>query len=243
MSSFLSSHQCAALELRSIAFFGRRFSEYLRFFSLDAANLRGRRVLDVAAGPSSFTAEACALGIDATAVDPLYGYTPDALSQHVTIDYAAMTAQMRAKAELFRFRAFASLDAAEADRRYAAELFLADYAGHFVHGRYRCGALPQLPVDDGAMDYVLCAHLLFVYARVFDLDFHVAACRELVRVSRGEVRIHPLVGLDGKRYAQLPELREALAGEGIASDVVPVAYEFFAGANEMLVLKRVAACA
>jgi 2-polyprenyl-3-methyl-5-hydroxy-6-metoxy-1,4-benzoquinol methylase len=234
----LSSCESAALELRGISFFGRRFSEYVRFFSLDPDRLRGRRVLDVAAGPSSFTAEACALGIDAVAMDPLYGYRPDALAQHVAIDYAKMTAQMREKTELFRFRSFSSLEDAEADRRRAAQRFLQDYAEHFVHGRYRCGALPELPADDGAFDIVLCAHLLFVYERMFDFDFHVAACRELMRVSRGDVRIHPLVGLNGKRYARLAELCETLAAEGIASEIVDVDYEFFAGTTETLVLKR-----
>jgi hypothetical protein len=85
---------------------------------------------------------------------------------------------------------------------------------------------------------VLCAHLLFVYAKRFDFAFHLEACRELVRVSRDEVRIHPVVGLGGKPYAGLDPLRSALAAEGIASNVVPVNYEFFAGSDSMLVLRR-----
>ena len=228
----------SSLELRTASFFGRTLAEYAQFFALDLAALKGKSVLDVAAGPSSFTAEACKRGVDAVAVDPLYGCRAEALGQHVQIDYRAMIAQMRAKPELFRLRSFASLDEAEESRRTAAQRFLADYAAHFVHNRYIGAALPQLPFLDRAFDVVLCAHFLFLYAKQFDFAFHLAACRELVRVSRDDVRIHPVVGLGGKRYAQLGELRKALAGDGIASEIVRVDYEFFAGADEMLVLKR-----
>src|SRR5882757_9653259 len=95
-----------SLSVPSVSFFGRTLAEYTQFFSLNLAALRGRAVLDVAAGPASFTAEACRRGIDAVAIDPLYGCTPDALATHVQLDYAHMLTQMRAKPQLLRFRSF-----------------------------------------------------------------------------------------------------------------------------------------
>lgn len=230
----------AELELPSVSFFGRTLAEYSQFFALDVAALRGRAVLDVAAGPASFTAEACRRGVDAAAVDPLYGCPPAALATHVSLDYAHILAQMRAKPHLLHFRSFPSLEAAEADRRIAAQRFLADYETGFLHNRYVGGALPRLPFFDGAFDLVLCAHLLFVYARRFDAAWHLAACRELVRVSAGEVRIHPVCGADGRPYAGLNRLRRELQDAGIASKVATVDYEFFIGSDSMLVLKRAA---
>lgn len=226
------------LEVPSVAFFGRTLAEYSQFFSLEIAGMKGRSILDVAAGPSSFTAEACKRGVDAVAVDPLYGCSADTLSQHVTIDYRNMISQMQAKSHLFRFKAFASLEEAELSRRAAADRFVTDYAAHFVHGRYIGASLPLLPFFDRAFDIVLCAHLLFVYSKRFDFDFHLAACRELVRVSREEVRIHPIVGTNGRKYPELGRLRIALAEEGINSQIVDVDYEFFAGSDSMLVLTR-----
>ena len=85
---------------------------------------------------------------------------------------------------------------------------------------------------------MLCAHLLFTYATRFDFDWHLSACRELVRVSADEVRIHPLCGADGKPYSGLNRLRRELRESGIASEVRTVPYEFFAGADAMLVLRR-----
>jgi hypothetical protein len=226
------------MELPTVSFFGRTLDEYARFFALDLAALKGRDVLDVAAGPSSFVAEACGRRINAVAVDPFYSSPADDLRGRIEADYARMFAQMRAKPKLFRLKSFPSLDAAEADRRLAAQRFLADYDAHLLHGRYVSGALPRLPFFDRTFDLVLCAHLLFLYAARFDLAWHVAACRELVRVSAGEVRIHPVCGADGKPYAHLPELRRTLGEDGIESEIVSVDYEFFAGSSSMLVLRR-----
>jgi Methyltransferase domain. len=265
------------LDLPDISFFGRSLDEYVQFFSLDLAALRGASVLDVAAGPSSFTAEACRRGIDAVAVDPLYGASRETLGARVQRDYAAMFAQMRAKRRLFklgrraaapvtrtndrgrraspeaaaiakaiamravgvpaRSRAyFASIDEAESERRAAAQRFLADYETHYAHARYVCGSLPRLPFLDGAFDLVLCAHLLFTYAKRFDFAWHLAACRELVRVSAGEVRLHPVCGPDGRKYPELERLQAELGAAGITSKLVRVNYEFFVGSSSMLVL-------
>src|SRR5262245_14358119 len=71
------------IDVPSVSFFGRSLAEYAQFFALDVAGLRGRDVLDVAAGPSSFTAEACARKIDAVAVDPLYGGAVERLARQV----------------------------------------------------------------------------------------------------------------------------------------------------------------
>jgi hypothetical protein len=226
------------MELPAVSFFGRSFEEYTRFFALDPAALRRTAVLDVAAGPSSFTAEATRRGIDAVAVDPLYDRPAGQLAAQVRADYHRMFAQMRAKPRLFRLKTFKSLDAAEADRRLAARRFLADYDNNARHGRYVRAALPMLPFLDQGFSLVLCAHLLFIYAARFDYAWHLAACRELVRVSTGEVRIHPVCGAGGRPYAELGRLLADLAADGVRGEVVPVDYEFFAGSNSMLVLRR-----
>jgi hypothetical protein len=221
-----------------ISFFGRTLDEYAKFFALEPASLRRKAVLDVAAGPSSFTSEASRRGIDAVAVDPLYGRSIRELGLQIKQDYGRMFAQMRAKPRLFRLKAFPSLAAAETDRRSAAQWFLADYEGNARHGRYVRGSLPQLPFLDGAFDLVLCAHLLFIHAGRFDFDWHLAACAELMRVSGGEVRIHPVCGADGRPYPEIEFLQRELSVRGVQSAVLPVPYEFSTGSNCMLVLTR-----
>src|SRR5690606_34816427 len=93
-----------------------------------------------------------------------------------------------------------------------------------------------LPFGDRAFDLVLCAHLLFVYDHLLDLDFHVAALRELCRVSAGEVRIHPIVNRAGEISPLLAPVREALIHVGVRTTLREVDYEFFRGTRLTLVL-------
>jgi hypothetical protein len=85
----------------------------------------------------------------------------------------------------------------------------------------------------------LCSHLLFTWADHFGRDWHLNALRELIRVSRVEVRVFPLVLQGaGQPVPFLPGLLERLAEDGVRSEVRKVPYEFQLGANEMLVLYR-----
>lgn len=227
-------------DLPSIPFIGRSLADYAQCFALDVVALKGRDVLDVGAGSSSFTAEACARKINAAAVDPLYGCPADTLATRVQLDGARMAAQLRPGSRQLRMKSFPTLAAAEIDRRGAAQRFLADYETHFIHNRYVAGALPRLPFFDGSFDLVLCAHLLFLYAGQFDFDWHLAACRELARVSADQVRIHPLGGPDGRPWPALGRLRRQLREHGIASEILAVEGEFSVGGDSLLVLRRAA---
>lgn len=229
-----------SIDLPEIAFFGRSLAEYQLFFGFRAAALAGKRVLDCAAGPSSFAAEAACCGIDVTAVDPLYARTEYALRVTAQHAFARMFAQMRAKPSLIIRRTFASIDAAERDRRHATERFLSDFYTGRAIGRYVAAALPALPCASNTFDLTLCGHLLFTYEQLLDLDFHIAACAELVRVTRpgGEIRLHPLVNPSGDESMFVKPLCDALGASGATSEIVDVDYGFFRGATRTLVLRK-----
>ncbi|MBC8009641.1 MAG: class I SAM-dependent methyltransferase, partial [Burkholderiales bacterium] len=174
---------------------------------------------------------------------PQYGARPDSLALLARADHARVAAQMRTKPELFApsEEGFANVETAIAERGAAAECFLADYESGFLHGRYVGAALPRLPFADGSFDLTLCAHLLFLHSGLFDYAFHLAACRELVRVTRpgGEVRLHPLCGGDGRTYGELDRLLAELAvADGVAVKHTPVRGAFFHAADTTLVLAR-----
>jgi hypothetical protein len=228
----------ASLDLPEIAFFGRSLAEYEKQFSIRTSALVGKRVLDCAAGPSSFATEAACCAVDVVAVDPLYNRNEAALRMTATAARHRMFAQMRARPELFTMRSFASFDDAEIDRRHAAERFLADFYSGVALGRYVAGALPRLPFADAAFDLVLCGHLLFVYEAKLDLAFHIAAALELCRVGRGEVRIHPLVNPAGDESRFVEPLCAELAARGIRSEIIDLDYAFFRGATRTLILRQ-----
>ncbi len=62
------------LVLEKVVLLGRTLDEYARYFALDLDALRGRRILDVAAGVSSFCAEGHSAGLDVTAFDLIYDW-------------------------------------------------------------------------------------------------------------------------------------------------------------------------
>ncbi|BET68955.1 class I SAM-dependent methyltransferase [Opitutales bacterium ASA1] len=227
-----------SFDLSDFAFFGRSLAEYHRFLGFRPEELTGLRVLDCAAGPSSFAAEAAFCGIDVVAVDPLYALNETALRMTVAAAYDRMARQMHEKRELLTFRAYPTIDDAVRSRRAAAERFLADYYTGRAVGRYVAAALPTLPFGEATFDHAFCAHLLFVYERLLDFEAHLAACLELARVTRpgGEIRIHPIVDPRGEESALLHPLRDALDAHGIASRIEHVDYSFFRGTHRTLVL-------
>ena len=71
------------LQLDRVVLLGRTFAEYCGYFLLKSEEWRGKRVLDVAGGVSSFTAEANEAGIHATSVDPIYSMSGDEIARPV----------------------------------------------------------------------------------------------------------------------------------------------------------------
>lgn len=226
-------------ELTSIYFFGRPYSELLKCFALSENDLRGKSVLECPSGPSSFVAEACSAGIEAVGVDPLFYRSPEGIRDLALADFRVMFDQVRKAPEKFVRKTYESIEEAERIRREGLGRFLADYGSGKALGRYREGALPYLEFEDKSFDLALCGHLLFIYSASLDLEFHRAAIRELCRVARSEVRIHPVVDSGNERYPHLDELIEFAESLGFESCIQDVDHEFFKGTNRTLVLKRV----
>ncbi|EDY82431.1 hypothetical protein VDG1235_2053 [Verrucomicrobiia bacterium DG1235] len=227
------------IELNSIYFFGRPYAELLKCFGLEEAELIGKSVLECPSGPSSFVLEANAAGIGAIGVDPLFYRKPSAIRDLALADFRVMFDKVRAAPDRFARRTYRSIEEAERVRRLGLERFLADYGIGKALGRYREGSLPYLEFEDDEFDIVLCGHLLFVYSDTLDLEFHRASLRELCRVAKEEVRIHPIVDRANEPYPHLDELME-LAGElGFDSCIQDVDHEFFKGTGSTLALRRV----
>jgi ubiquinone/menaquinone biosynthesis C-methylase UbiE len=192
-------------------------------------------VLDCCAGGSSFTAEAAARGVDAVAVDAAYALPTEELVDNVRRSLPQGAAIVDQYAASFVWNWYGDPQRKDELRIEAADRFLQDVMA--APERYVPGSLPELPFEDGRFELVLCSHLLFTWAEKYDRDWHLAALRELIRVSRNEVRIFPLVNQGaGEPVEFLPDLLEAL--RPVTSEIRKVPYEFQVGADEMLVLTR-----
>jgi hypothetical protein len=210
----------------------RSFPEYRAMFGLTDADLRGR-VLDCPGGGASFTAAVGRRGVDALAVDPVYSTPAAELVARLSGELARGNAWATAHADRYVWDFYGGLAQYARLRAESAALFGDDLLTS--PDRYVAAALPRLPFPDGAFDLVLSSHLLFTYADRLDAEFHRDALMEMARVSRGQVRVFPLVDQAGRPLPDLLErLVAMLASEGLDAAVRETGYEFQRGARSML---------
>jgi hypothetical protein len=224
------------IQLDEFAFYGRTLAEYTRFFDLDLAALKGHSLLDCPAGAASFVAEARAIGIQAVAIDPLFSESVEKLRANSEADIESVVRKAQAVSHLFVWDYYKDPEDLRAARRMAAERFLADFPAGRSKGHYCAAKLPYLPYPEKTFDLVLSGHFLFTYSDILSYDFHLSALKELVRVSRHEVRVYPVAGTDSKPYPRLVGLRRELGASGVNSELRRVPFEFQRGSNEMLAL-------
>jgi hypothetical protein len=211
---------------------GRSFDEYRRMFALSDADLYGC-VLGCADGPASFNAEATRRGARVVSCDPLYRWTTKQIESRVEGTYLRVLSETRRNADGFVWTTIPSVEELGRVRMTAMRTFLSDFEEHKGEGRYVAGILPALPFAPAAFDLALCSHFLFLYSTQLNEDFHRVAIVEMCRVA-SEVRIFPLLALDGARSAHVAPVATSLrdAGYDVAIEAVP--YEFQRGGNEMM---------
>ena len=224
-----------AFTLENIVPWGRSHGEYVAMFALSREDVQ-RRILGCGDGPAAFNAELTRQGGTVVSVDPLYAYGAGQIRDRIAATCPTVMEQARQNRDAYLWDTIPSVEALGRLRMSAMETFLSDYAAGQGAGRYVAGALPSLPFADGSFDLALSSHFLFLYSQQLTLEFHLQALREMLRLAR-EVRIFPLLTLDGQPSPHVVSLMAALAGEGCRVERRRVPYEFQRGGNEMLVLE------
>ena len=220
------------MKLERIVPWGRSFQEYQQMFDLQEGDL-SVPILGCGDGPASFNAVLSGQGGSVVSVDPLYAFGIDVIARRIeeTADQV-LTEVTRSRAQ-FLWDAIPSPEGLRQTRMAAMRVFLEDYRSVVGSGRYVAASLPHLPFHGQSFGLVLCSHLLFTYTDPLDEAFHWSAIQAMTRVGR-EVRIFPLLTLDGRRSPYLELLLRRLKAEGCIAEVTPVPYEFQRGGNEML---------
>ncbi|HIH64736.1 hypothetical protein [Methanothermobacter sp. KEPCO 2] len=217
--------------MKSVLLLGRGLSEYTDMFNLKDDELAGKRILDCAAGVSSFRSEMNRKGFDVTAVDPIYSRKPDELE--------ALAEESFKRHRIFHGDFLSGIKVKgvplEDYRRAVFRKFLSDYRED--PAGYIAGELPHLPFSDLQFDLVLSANLLFLYEEKLSYRFHVEAVREMLRVGR-EVRIFPVTNIHRRRRSiYLQGIMDEFADHEILIQRVP--YHEETGCNEMLIIKSI----
>lgn len=189
-------------------------------------------------GPSSFNAELTKGGGKVISVDPIYRFDAGQIRDRLSETYDTVMRQMHENQDDYVWDTIPSVEELGGVRKAAMDVFLADYDVGKNDGRYLTGELPSLPFEDRQFDLALCSHFLFLYSAQFSAEFHIQAIQEMVRVAE-EVRVFPLLTLEGARSPHLDFVTDELKNSGFAVEVKRVPYEFQRGGNEMLRIKAV----
>jgi hypothetical protein len=219
-------------QLDKVIPWGRSFDEYRRMLALSERDLAGR-ILGCGDGPASFNAEATAAGHRVVSCDPLYAFSAARIERRVKDCYDDVIAQVRENLNDFVWGYFRDPEHLGHCRLAAMRRFVADFGDGKAAGRYVTASLPNLPFASGEFDLAIISHLLFLYSEQLDLDFHLAAIEELLRVA-GEVRIFPLLSIGGKPSPHVEPVSSQFAAKGVTNEIIAVPYEFQRGGNKML---------
>ena len=225
------------MDLANVVPWGRSFEEYQKMFGLSNDDLN-KRILGCGDGPASFNAEATERGYQIISCDPVYQFNVEEIRRRIDEVYPEIMAKMQQGADSYIWDSLGSVEQLGKVRMAAMSRFLSDFDIGRQQGRYVPASLPSLPFPDFEFDLALCSHFLFLYSDHVDAAAHLASMRELCRTA-SEVRVFPVVSLDGKTSRHLDFVMTALARDGIAVSLQPVSYRFQKGSTEMLVAKSV----
>ncbi|WP_286241739.1 class I SAM-dependent methyltransferase [Methanobacterium ferruginis] len=220
-----------------IWFLGRSYPEYMSMFKLDPEFLKDKTILDCAAGASSFTPVMGNHGCDIIALDPLYGINYNEAKERSINDFQTLIKAHSGLECKVDWNFFQNSKNMIEERMKACKEFIDDYKV-FKGLRYIKGKLPQLPFANNQFSLTLCSHLLFLYDDRLDYQFHLESIQEMLRVTAGEVRIYPLVNLqgNGEKSNFVNRIKEDLTNEANV-EIVEVNYRFRKGGNEMMKIK------
>ena len=218
------------LQLDRVVLLGRTYDEYTRYFDLRMDQWRGKGILDVASGVSSFCAEANALGYSVAAADRIYGTNGEELAPRCAADLDHIIDSVQ-DLTVYRWdNYYQTPQRLRGLRERAYRAFLEDYGKH--PGRYVHVELPVLPFPDCAFDLTLVSYLLFVYEDQLTYEFHKQSLIELMRVTAAEARIYPTVTFEAQPSQYLTRLKEGLPQ--FRFEVVRTEFEFLRNSNNFL---------
>lgn len=220
------------MQLDRVVLLGRTFDEYRQFFALEPEALRGKRILDIASGVSSFRAEAAQRGFDVTAFDPIYELTADEIARRCVPDLEHVY-RIVDGLPTYVWKNYRDRDHMREFRDKAWRTFLPDFK-QFRGVNYVAGGLPKLPFADDSFDVCLVSYFLFVYEEQFAYEFHRDSVLEMMRVTRGEARIYPTVTFEAEPSAFLGRLEnDPLLGH-LRFEEIKTSFEFLRNSNSYL---------
>lgn len=222
--------------LEKVVPWGRSYNEYIEMFALTDTDLK-LKILGCGDGPAAFNSELTRRGGKVISLDPIYTFGLSQIQSRIIDTFSTVMEQMQNNQHDYVWNSIPTIEKLGQIRMSAMETFISDFETGKKNGRYVAGELPILPFKENYFDLALSSHFLFLYSAHLSADFHIMSLREMLRIAK-EVRVFPLLSLDGTRSPHLDEVYQKLSAEGFKLEIKCVAYEFQRGGNEMLVIKN-----
>jgi len=219
-----------------IVFVGRNYDEYMKMFELHLSYLKNKRILDCAAGASSFTTELFKKGYDAIATDVLYDVDPYALEKKCENELSKVMQALSGVEDMYVWDYFKNPDELRKHRMTTYQAFINHYRKE-KGNKYIKSELPKLPFEDNEISLVLSSHFLFLYDDRLSYEFHKDSIKEMLRISK-EIRIFPLLGLNSKKSLFVDKIMVDGLSNGVKVEIIKVPYEFMRGGNEMMKITK-----
>jgi len=218
----------------------RSYEEYQEMFMLEQHVFGEGKILDIASGASSFTAELNKRGYNAIAVDPLYHLSSEEIGTLGKNEMNIASHKLSQNENLFVWNYYKNLEHHDEIRNRSFKQFINSYKSDENKDQYIPAKLPNLPFDDGTFSHVFCNHFLFLYQAQYDFQFHLAAIQEMVRITKkgGSIFIYPLVGFKDELYPHLEELIEVLNADGVQSNTKETNFRFLPSATHFLKIDK-----
>lgn len=216
---------------------GRSYEEYVSMFGLTEGDLQ-LRILGCGDGPAGFNAMLTKQGGTVVSIDPIYAFEAAQIRMRIAETYETVMAQMRNNQHDYLWSVISSVEDLGHVRLSAMETFLTDFEFGKSSDRYVVGELPSLPFENGQFDIALSSHFLFLYSAHLSGEFHLHSLREMLRVAH-EVRIFPLLTLEGSPSPYLGLVTTHLTSLGFRVERRRVPYEFQRGGHDMLMITSV----
>lgn len=224
------------VKLKEVVPFGRSLDEYSKMFDLSSADLQ-QRIIGIGDGPASFNAEGTIEGSNITSVDPIYQFDGAEIKQRFDAVVDNIINQVIATPDNWIWNYHKNPQELKARRIKTLEIFLQDYNLGKNTDRYLAQELPNLDFPDRSFDLALCSHFLFLYSAHYEQNFHFAAIKEMLRISK-EIRIFPLLTLMQETSPYLDFIVDEFSNLGYFVAIKQVPYELQPGGNKMLMIKH-----
>ncbi|QTL97887.1 hypothetical protein GM661_07785 [Iocasia frigidifontis] len=221
------------LELEEVVLIGRTFEEYYKMFALEELNLAKEKILDVASGVSSFGATAREDGYDVISSDRIYQFSADEIEDKCSNDLVEVMDKLKGIKELYKWKFFKNIDHLEKHREKAYKTFIKDFS-QTKGVNYKFVEYPGSNFRDKEFSISLVSHFLFMYDEHLDYDFHKRTLKELIRITKKEIRIFPLVNLKSEKSDFVQRIMEDKDFAKFRFKKEDVDYEFVKGGNQIL---------